>query len=163
MQIFYSAVEVIEMAIKTEETGFAFYTDAAKTTRLKSLASLFTQLAQEEKKHKKFFNDLFSIVKRGPATIPFDWEEVGLYLKAITDSKFFLGKDKALSFLKRAKSPKALLDYALAFEKETLLFYHEIKNFVKPEEQDIVSKIIDQEKEHIRKLSQQKYALIKKI
>ncbi|MEO0091823.1 MAG: ferritin family protein [candidate division WOR-3 bacterium] len=163
MQTFYSAVEVIEMAIKTEETGFAFYTNAAKTTRPKSLASLFAKLAQEEKKHKKFFNDLFQIVKHGPATIPFDWEETGLYLKAITDSKFFLGKDKALSLIKRVRTPKALLDYALSFEKETLLFYSEIKNFVKLDEQDIVSKIIEQEKEHIRKLSQEKQALIKKI
>lgn len=161
MQTFYSAIEVIEMAIKTEETGFAFYTNAAKTTRSQPLATLFRKLAQDEKKHQKFFTTLFQTVKRGPATIPFDWEEVGLYLKAITDSKFFLGKDKALSFIKQVKTPKTLLDYALSFEKETLLFYSEIKNFVKADEQDIVSKIIEQEKEHIRKLALQRQTLIK--
>lgn len=153
MPIFYSPIEVIEMAVKTEKTGQEFYTNAAKKTKSKILSNLFNYLAGEEIKHEKIYKNLSNIVKDDPRALPFDLDEMGLYLQAITDSKFFLGSDKALSHIAKVKTPDALLDYALQFEKETMLFYIEILNLVKKQYKPLVDKIIVQEKEHIRKLS----------
>jgi rubrerythrin len=153
MNTFYSAPEVIEMAIKTEETGQIFYTNTAKKTKSKPLAELFKFLAGEEEKHKKTFSGLYKTIKENPQTIPFNWEEVSQYLKAITDSKFFLGSNKAMASISKVKTPKTLLDFAIAFEKETMLFYIEIANFIKEKDKPLVNKIVVQEKEHIRKLS----------
>ena len=152
MTTFYSAVELIELAIKTETTGQAYYTNAAKKTKSKPLSQLFNFLAGEELKHEKTFRGLYKIIKDDPQAMPYNFEEMGLYLKAITESKFFLGSDKALSFITKVKTAKALLDYALSFERETMLFYLEILNFVKDKNKSLVDKIIAQEKEHIRKL-----------
>jgi len=156
MTTFYSAVEVIELAIKTEATGQAYYTNAAKKTKSKLLSQLFNFLACEELKHEKTFRGLYKIIKDDPQSMPFNFEEMGMYLNAITESKFFFGSDKALSFTTKAKTAKALLDYALAFEKDTMLFYLEIGNLVKEKDKKLVDKIIAQEKEHIRKLSAMK-------
>lgn len=153
MTTFYSPVEVIEMAIKTEETGKEFYTNAAKKIKSKPLAELFNFLANEEMKHAKTFKSLYKTIIQTPQSIPSNWQEFSLYLKAITDSKFFLGSDKSLSFIAKSKTPKSLLDYAISFEKETMLFYLEILNFIKKKDKPLVDKIITQEKEHIKKLS----------
>ncbi len=153
MTVFYSPIEVIEMAIKTEETGKDFYFKAAKKTKVKSLAKLFNFLATEELQHQKTFQGLYRTIKDNPQAMPFDLDEMGLYLKAITDSKFFLGSDKALSFIAKAKLPKTLLEYAIQFEKETMLFYTEILNLISKKNKPLVNSIITQEKHHIRKLS----------
>lgn len=153
MPIFYSPIEVIEMAVKTEKTGQQFYTQIAKKTKSKVLSQLFNYLAGEEVKHAKIYQKLYKIVKDDPHALPFDFDEMGLYLQAITDAKFFLGSDKALSYITKVKTPNALLNYALQFEKETMLFYLEILNLVKKQYKPLINKIIVQEKEHIRKLS----------
>jgi rubrerythrin len=159
MPIFYSPIEVIEMAVKTEKTGQEFYTNAAKKTKSKVLSELFNYLAGEEIKHEKIYKKLYNIVKDDPRALPFDLDEMGLYLQAITDSKFFVGGDKALGYITKVKTANALLDYALQFEKETMLFYNEILNLVKKQYKPLVNKIIVQEKEHIQKLSAMKESI----
>jgi rubrerythrin len=156
MAIFYSPVEVIEMAVKTEESGQKFYTNTAKKTKPKQLSELFLFLAGEEEKHAKVFRGLYRTTKESPQSIPYNFDDVQRYLQAITDSKFFLGSDKALSYISKVKTSQALLDYALAFEKETMLFYLEIGNLMKDKDKKLVDKIVAQEKEHIRKLSAMK-------
>lgn len=156
MSTFYSPVEVIEMAIKIEEMGQKFYAHTAKKTKSKPLSELFRFLANEEEKHTKIFRNLYRTISESPQSLPYNFDDVQLYLKAITDSKFFLGSNKALSYITKVKIPQRLLDYALAFEKETMLFYLEISNLVREKNKKLVDKIITQEKEHIRKLSAMK-------
>jgi rubrerythrin len=156
MTTFYSPVEVIEMAIKTEQSGQQFYSDNAKKAKQKQLSDLFRFLAGEEEKHVKTFKSLYRTITESPQTIAYNFDDMQLYLKAITDSKFFLGSNKALSYMSKVKTSQALLDYALAFEKETMLFYLEITNFIKDKDKKLVDKIIAQEKEHIKKLSAMK-------
>jgi rubrerythrin len=154
MAIFYSPVEVIEMAIKTEESGQRFYATTAKKTKSHKLSELFLFLAGEEKKHAKTFKKLYNTIKETPQSIPYDFDEIQQYLKAIIDSIFFLSGSS--SYVSKLTTSQALLDFALAFEKDTLLFYLEITNLVKEKDKKLVEKIIAQEKEHIRKLSAMK-------
>jgi rubrerythrin len=156
MPIFNSPVEVIEMAVKTEQTGQKFYSQVAKKTKSKILAQLFNFLASEELKHEKTYKKLYNIIKDDPRAMPYNLDEMGLYLQAITDSKFFLSSDKALNSISKVKTPKALLDYAIQFEKETMLFYLEILNMINEKNKPIVDRIIIQEKHHIRKLTSMK-------
>jgi len=156
MPIFYSPVEVIEMAVRTEKTGQKFYSETAKKTKSKILGALFSFLALEELKHEKTYKKLYNIIKEDPRTMPYNLDEMGLYLQAITDSKFFLGSNKALSAIAKVKTPKALLDYAIQFEKETMLFYIEILNMINSKNKPLVQSIITQEKHHIRKLTSMK-------
>ncbi|MEO0084056.1 MAG: ferritin family protein [candidate division WOR-3 bacterium] len=153
MTVFYSPIEVIEMAIKIEERGNKFYLNASKKTKSTPLKTLFNFLAAEELKHQKTFKALSKLVNQEIQSLPYNWDEASRYLQAITDSKFFLSESNPMSYLNRIKTEISLLKYAIEFEKETLLFYYEIKNFVKDEHKSLVDKIIDQEKQHIKKLS----------
>jgi rubrerythrin len=86
---------------------------------------------------------------------------MSLYLKAITDSRFFLGKDKAINFVKEAKTPEQALDFALGFERDTMLFYIEILTIVSEKNRELISKIVAQEKSHIQQLQALKESLNK--
>lgn len=138
-----------------------FYRGFAKKTKNAKLKQLFEFLAGEELKHKRIFTDLYKTIKDNPKSVPYNWEEMSLYLKAITESRFFLGKTKSINLAKASKTSKQALDFALGFERDTLLFYTEIISIVAVKNRAVVNKIIAQEKGHIRQLQTLKENLIK--
>jgi rubrerythrin len=108
------------------------------------LKELFELLASQELKHEKVFVELGKQIRDGE---PEGWDEVSLYLKALVDSEFFLGKDKSLSAIKSVQTAAAAIKFALGFERETLLYYHGLRETIK--EKDIIDEIIKEEKRHI--------------
>jgi len=148
--------EVIEMAIATERSGQAFYQNASELARENSLKELFQYLAEEEEKHLKTFQDFYNTLKEKPEITPYNWEEAKLYLEALVDSKFFASPEKAINLAKEAKDELEVINLAMNFEKETLLFFYQILEMIKSQEQELVKKIIEQEKKHIQRLSTMK-------
>jgi len=145
----FSVREVIEQAIQTEKRGNEFYATMAKKFQDKSeLKKLFELLAAHETRHGQSFSDLAG---RLGEEDPQDWEEITLYLEALVDSEFFLGKDKCLPSMEHVKTARDAIDFALCFERETLLYYYALKEGTK--EKDIIEKIIQEEKSHIVWLS----------
>lgn len=150
----YSALEVVEMAVQTEKAGHRFYRELAESSTDRKVRELFAFLAAEEEKHVRAFEAIGRTVRTTPETQPYDWEEATLYLKAITDSRYFLGSDKALSLAREATTTDAALDSALGFEKETLLFYLELLEMVGADARAAVAALVGQEKNHIRRLQE---------
>jgi rubrerythrin len=149
----YSATEVMEMAVDTEKGSELFYKTMAAQARNENLRNLFSYLADEEKKHISVFEGIARTIKVAPSEMPADWEEVSLYLKAMTDSRYFLGGDKALSAARSAGTPEQAVNAALGFEKETLVFYLEALDMVPALNRPAVEALIREERAHIRKLT----------
>ncbi len=144
----YSIDEIIEMAIRTEMLGYRFYTGMAeKFKKDDGLVRLFTTLASKEKMHEKIFTELKTTVAKQGAE-PVQWDEVSNYLRAFVESEFFLGKDKALPSMDHLKTVRDAVKFALGFEKETLLYFYELRAVVK--EKEVVDEVINEEKSHIR-------------
>lgn len=142
----FSIIEVVEQAIQTERLGYQFYTTMAERFKKEEkLNKLFTTLAEKELTHEKTFTELKNII--GDAE-PEGWEEIEQYMRAIVESEFFLGKNKALPSMEHIKTVSDAVKFALQFEKETLLYFYGIKDAVK--EKDIVDEIINEERSHIR-------------
>ncbi len=155
----YSIDEIIEMAIRTETLGYQFYTAMAdKFKKDDGLARLFTTLASKEKAHEKTFIGLKDLVAKGGAE-PVQWEEVSNYMRAFVESEFFLGKGKALPSMDWVKTVQDAVKFALGFEKETLLYFYELRSVVK--EKKIVDEVINEEKSHIRWLDSFRTGLAK--
>jgi rubrerythrin len=146
----YSIREVIEQAIQTEKLGYALYLQMAnRFEKDEKLRRLFETLAVKEQEHEKTFTDLKEKVSDRRVE---HWEEVSKYLRAIVESEFFLGSDKALPSLEHLNNIEDAVRYALVFEKETLLYYHGMKDLLR--EKDILDKLINEEKSHIVWLSE---------
>ncbi len=145
----FSIREAIAQAVQTERLGYEFYTTLAeKLKKDEGLNKLFTTLAGKELRHEKTFKELLEIIKDEE---PADWEEAEQYLRAIVESEFFLGKNKSLPSLTKVKTVEDAVNFALGFEKETLLYFYGIKDAVK--EKEVVEEIINEERSHILWLS----------
>uniref|UniRef100_A0A7C4CBS7 Rubrerythrin diiron-binding domain-containing protein n=1 Tax=candidate division WOR-3 bacterium TaxID=2052148 RepID=A0A7C4CBS7_UNCW3 len=155
----YTLLEVLEMAVQTEKAGRAFYQTAARATSDRNTGQVFLFLADEEEKHIRTFEDLARAVKETPEEQPWNWAEAALYLKAITDSRYFLDESKALALAREAATPAQAVTVALGFEKETLLFYNQLLDMVGPAAMPTVGALIAEEKKHICRLQELKETL----
>jgi rubrerythrin len=154
----YSISEVIEQAVQTERLGYQFYTTmAGRFEEDSGFKKLFDTLGAKELIHEKRFLELKEITG---ASEPEGWEEASQYLRAIVESEFFLGRNKSLPALEQVKTVEDAVNFAMGFEKETLLYFHAVREVVK--EKDIVDEIINEEKSHIMWLSKFRGNLIKK-
>jgi rubrerythrin len=155
----YSIDEVMEMAIQTEKLGFQFYTGMAeKFKKDDGLVKLFTTLANKEKAHEKTFTNLKAMVAQHGAE-PVEWEEVSNYMRAFVESEFFLGKGKSLPAMDHIKTVRDAVQFALGFEKETLLYFMELRYIVK--EKQAIDEVISEEKSHIQWLATFRAGLVK--
>jgi rubrerythrin len=143
----YSITEIMEMAVQTEVLGHQFYTSMAEKFKSDGgLVKLFTTLASKEKAHEKTFSELKNMVEKDKPA-PVQWEDVTDYLRAFVESEFFLGRGKALPSMDRVKSVQDAVSFALGFEKETLLYFMELRNIIR--EKEVVDEVINEEKSHI--------------
>ena len=141
----FSIREAVEQAVQTEKLGYQFYTTIAeKFVKDDGLNKLFSTLAQKELRHEKTFKELLEVIQDEGAV---DWEEEEQYLRAIVESEFFLGKSKSLPSMKNVKTVEDAVNFALGFEKETLLYFYGIRDAVK--EKEVVEEIINEERSHI--------------
>ncbi|HDH04278.1 MAG TPA: hypothetical protein ENH01_00995 [Nitrospirae bacterium] len=141
----FSIGEIVELALQTERLGYEFYT--AMSRRFENdekLRGLFEMLAFKERTHEKIFSDIQGKVKDERLE---NREEVSRYLRAIVESEFFLGKEKSLPPLEHVKSVVGAVNFALSFEKETLLYFYNLRDVVT--EKKIIDEIIKEEREHI--------------
>lgn len=159
MGIFFSGPEVIEMAIRTEENGEKFYTSHAEKAEVESVKLLFTYLANEEAKHIEDFSKLYDIVKETGETIFGDYEEFKAYMGTFADSKFLTNFTAEANKIKDSTDVQEVIEFAIGFEKETLLFYYGLLEFISEKGRDIVKDIIEQEKAHVEKLTSIKKVL----
>ncbi len=150
--------EVIEQAVQTERLGYQFYTEMAQRFKEEeALNRLFNTLAEKELRHEKVFKELLDVV--GEAE-PEGWDDISAYMRAMVESEFFLGKDKSLPAMTHIKTVDDAVRFAIGFEKETLLYFHGIRDAVK--EKEIVDEIINEEKSHIMWLTRFRDSFLKK-
>jgi len=82
-----------------------------------------------------------------------EWDWYQKYLTATVQSALFQGPDKALAAAAEAKTEKEALRMAIDFEKDTLLFFYDLRDKVAAARRDVVDKVVAEEKSHIRRLA----------
>lgn len=153
--VHFTGREVLEMAVKIEENGIHFYTDAGKASKNRKIKDLFKTLAEEETKHAKVFADLKKYASEDTVAEGFDpyIAEASLYLKALADSEVFTRADEGSRLAKKIKGEKDVVQFAIDMEKDSILFYYELDRMIRQKDKEVISRLIDQEKEHLKKLS----------
>jgi len=158
MSILFAGSELIEIAINIERNGVAFYETLADKTQNKDAKAIYDYLASEEMKHLSTFQDILNALDQYQP--PEDYaEEYMLYLKSLVDSSVFSNVTEAQQKAEKISSEIEALDIGIQAEKDSILFYIEMQNFVRQPDQKIVLKIIDEEKAHLRQLSPLKQML----
>lgn len=158
----YSLNEIVEFAVQIEHNGYAFYHEATKHKGLDQASlNLLTDLRDQELNHEQTFLALRDDEDMQQLTLTQDWELVASYLKTIVDSRIFNTEDAAIKLATEARGVKDILNYAIQFEKDTLLFFHTVKDSIaNPKAKAAVAKIIQEEISHVIRLNDFKAALV---
>ncbi len=154
---FFNAEETFHIAIIIEKNGEEFYKLMLGKVRNDKAKQVITRLAGEEAKHRLMFERLLAelVSKKGPAYNMIDFPEEDLsYLKTLADTNVFAKSFNLKTVSGGMKTPKNAVNTALGFEKDSILFFLQMKKFTRPEwGQSEINKLIEQEQEHIKLLT----------
>lgn len=153
IMVVFKAADVIELALQIEKNGEVFYKRVAEKTASAEVKALFEDLAQQEIYHYKMFEKLGQTSWDSPMMTPVEWQDYLGYLDATVQSSFFEGADKSLALAEKVTDENEAIQMAMGFEKETLLFFHDLRNLVPEAEKPTVARIIEEEKNHLKRLA----------
>lgn len=156
MAIVFNADEVFEMAIRIENNGATFYRRAAGLQSDIKNQKFLESLANMEDRHQKIFTDMRTALTekdKGPKVFdPYD--EVSQYLAAMADTMGGEGSPSVADTLTGNESLEEILNIAVGLEKDSILFYLGIKDFIPAQSgQDRIDEIIKEERRHVVQLS----------
>ena len=144
--------EVVAAAVEIEKRGEDFYRRLAQKTENQAIRKDLEYLADEEVKHRKLFQSMVDRLE--PIDLP-AWSDEGEYyeyLSALIESHFLLEKKLSESLLSWVSNRREAVHLAMGFEKESILFFMEMKELVPEGERTTVEKCIQEEREHLRRL-----------
>ena len=151
----FSDLEGIRIASEMERRGESFYRRAAKVSKCPNTVELLLSLAKDEEHHRAEFERLYEAESKGGLTDkPYD-DETNAYLTAIAADVVF---PRGLMALKDEgfENPEAVLRYAIASEKDSVLFYTEMQaRTPDAHAKDVFGEIVRQERAHMFRLQRQ--------
>ncbi len=145
--------ELIKIAIGIETRGITFYDIMAKSSDSDDARAIFEDLVQMERDHLRIFQEM---PKGTPGPLS---EERAAYLRALIDTAVFTDDLITGEMAAQADSDIEALELAIKAEKDSILFYYEMKDELPHGLSHPLEKIIDEEKSHLRQLSEIKKTL----
>jgi rubrerythrin len=145
----FSLSDIREIALQIERNGEITYRRAAQSSRTPRIARLLFEMADEEQKHARWFEHLD--VSARPVAKDSRIEQMGrdLLQKMMSQQTFSLDESRLAETLE----VQDLLDQAIEFENDTILFYQMLHSFIDDSATMAqLEKIIDEEQAHIEKL-----------
>ena len=152
---FLTAAEALKWAMEIEENGEAFYNALAAKSTDPQVKTFFEHLALQERGHYRTFQQMLERVKPDPdlSSVGVQYEEYEAYLKATLDRALFDGPGKGLTLAREAEDLETALRAAMGFEKDTVLFFYDLREMVSDTERGAISDVILEEKAHLRRLA----------
>jgi rubrerythrin len=158
MGIFFSGRELIEIAIGVEKNGAIFYDSLAGSSKSSGARNTYKYLAGQEREHAAIFQKMLDSVgeSKPPETYT---EQYNLYLKALIDSIVFTDDKVSIKMAQNVKNDAEAVQIGMGAEKDSILFYVEVKDLVRRSDRKVVGEIIEEEKSHLRQLTEIKKSL----
>lgn len=151
MAAMFNALEVLTIAEQIEKNGVRFYTKAAEIFNKPDVCKILLQLIKWETKHEKFFADMRNELSQ---TRTFEsWDST-------YDPKWMAGlgvfgiRSDPKDELSGKESEEDILKRAIQKEKDSIVFYNGLRDFVPiGSAKKEIENIIEEEKQHIKILN----------
>jgi rubrerythrin len=144
----YTIKELIDIAIGIEKAGYEFYSGCVDKFKELSIRDIFDFLAREELEHER----LFQSFHEKSDTAGLYNEEYYAYLRAIGGGRIFDSQLESIeTILSGITTPMDALKHAFSAEKDSILFYSELKElFTKDRDTTLLlDRIINEERKHV--------------
>jgi rubrerythrin len=140
-----SAAEVIEIAIAIEKRGQAFYEamlDRFPDARLKAF---FTTMQEEEERHEALFAELLGEIqlKSGFSS------RQAVIVQALAKNHIFSRSEALEQRLQQLSSLEDALALALEFEKDSVVYFSAMRDFVFADEAGVIDALAREEMLHV--------------
>lgn len=149
----FKASDIIRAAEEIERRGESFYqrlVDSIGVNGDAAARAVFEFLCKEEAKHRAVFSAMGE--RLAPVEMP-AWaneEEYMTYMRAMLDDHaLFRAGETAGAGLSREEA----IHMAMQFEKDTMLFFREMRDLVPESEQVVVDRCAEEERSHLKKLA----------
>lgn len=151
----FAGSEIVELGIQIEKNGRDFYNALVEQFKNQKAKETFKYLAGEEEKHIAVFQNILDSVHKyePPESYP---GEYFAYMNALARDYVFTQKDKGREIAKNVKGDKEAISLGIGFEKDSIIFYVGMKKVVPEYDHKIVDKLITQEQDHLRQMSELK-------
>lgn len=158
MSVFFNAREIFEMAVQIEREGKRFYLETSKNAQDEPARNELARLAEMEAEHEAVFVQMMQDAVLGASAAQwYDPEgEAALYLQTFAEGQVFdLARPAPAELLEPGADLSKVLDYALAREADSVLFYTGLKELIPgAPDKAKVELIIKEEMGHIALLGQ---------
>lgn len=112
-------------------------------------------MAAQERHHRHTFQQLIQPAEHEVEFIlsSDQWEEFQTYVDALLRQSFFASPENALNRAAEATDEQDALRAAISFEKETLLFFYELRDVVRGAGKQAVERIVQEERQHVQRVT----------
>jgi len=149
--MYYTGKEIVEIAIRIEENGYAFYIAAAEMIRESTdIKNLFIDLAEQETMHTASFQKMFD--KFEPEDYEQGDEDFSAYIQNLADKHIFGKPEAGANLAKTLKTPKEALEVAFKFENDSVAFYKGLYSKAKSDSKNLIKQIIAEEEAHAARI-----------
>jgi rubrerythrin len=149
--------ETLGFAVYIEERGYEFYVEAMKKFPEPRATELFQYLADEEFKHEQLFKKLLKQGSGGRCEEP-DPEYLG-YMREFVKSHQLGDREAIQRKLAGISGLGEVLDLAMSFEKDSIVFFSELKEMFAKGQAAPLERVIHEEMGHLRRIFLMKQAL----
>ncbi|MFC1955799.1 ferritin family protein [Chloroflexota bacterium] len=153
MSVSFSGPELINIAIGIERRGIAFYDIMTRSTDNAATRNVFQYLTNMEREHIKVFEGMLDEADKYQIPETYD-QEYASYIRALVDTMVFTDDMVTSEMATQADSDIKALELAIGAEKDSILFYYEMKEIMPHRAKPTVNRIITEEKSHLRQLSE---------
>ena len=157
MTIPFNADEIFEIAEQIEQNGASFYRRASTLVKDADTRELLLELAAMEDQHLATFQSMRAALSKRDWKPTFDPNgEAEMYLRAIADVQIFNVKEDPATMLSGDETPREMLGLAIDREKDSVIFYQELREIIPPKlGKDRLDRIIGEELRHITILNEE--------
>lgn len=145
----FTARDLIETAIEIEKRGIMFYDVMAMSTDDPRARAVFEGLAAMERVHQATFESMLAD-RDIDAEAPFKNRD---YIQALIDDAVFTDDFITSEMAEQADTDVKALELAISAEKDSILFYYELRDVLPDGPASLVDDILAEEKRHLEQLT----------
>ncbi|MFH1879114.1 MAG: ferritin family protein [Candidatus Omnitrophota bacterium] len=145
----YVSKDIVQMAVQAKARGEKLYHALAKNSENYHVAKLFEKMAKDEARHRAELEKWLEYLSGDRPEEAYPGERA-LYLKALVDQNTYTCGMTMKKALEKTINEEDALQAGITFEKDFMLFLHELKHHAAKDDQSTIDSLIEDEIGHIR-------------
>ncbi|MDP8212718.1 MAG: ferritin family protein [Candidatus Zapsychrus exili] len=154
----FSGSEIIEIGIQIEINGKEFYETLVDNIEDEEAKKVFKFLASEEESHIYVFQKILDLFKKYEPIQSYP-EEYFAHMNSLASEHAFTKKGSGRQIALGVEGYAQAIDLGIGFEKDSIVFFDNVKKLVSEQDHQMIDKLIAQEYEHLKKLEELKDAI----